>query len=284
MTSDPDSMTRSPPLGKQPSQCKVGGASPHEGPPVNVGDLVLCRLGCKYWPAICSELPTDGGRSDKARFIFFGDHKELVTSVASARRSVRPFSDLSQLAARDKPSCHLYDVAVEEAQQWHGDMQLYHHANTDGDSVVAEQHAHEAMHTVSEVSSPHDDPGDGDWTINGEVVPLQLLLRANLRRLPKYGSTALVPVSTPLSPAPTFRVINDIGSTSRGGDGVRRGNCRVIRNNTQRNTSCTRRACRVMCVDQTCNVGNGCRCNRMCVATMRVYKTPNDHDTRTPVR
>ena len=51
---------------------------------------------------------------------------------------------------------------------------------------------------------------EGRWSINGETVPLSLLMRANARRLPSWhrGPTATTTTTTPHLPTGTFRVID----------------------------------------------------------------------------
>jgi hypothetical protein len=152
---------------------------------IEQGDVVLGRLGHKFWPALASEVcspqasPTSCHKH-RVRLIFFGDHKELTVTTGLARPAIRPFEDLARLSSRERPTCMLYETALEEARRWQ---------------------ASRPMPNTSEPTQSAAD--DGTWSISGAVIPHALMLRAAARRLPPRGE---VPSATPSPPA-TSRVL-----------------------------------------------------------------------------
>ena len=193
---------------------------------VAIGDIVLCRLGHKYWPALCVDLtgcaPRPPPRADpddaiaesagttpaKVHLIFFGDHKELTTSALSARHALRPFAHIVRLSTRETPTCRTYAAALREAHHW----QCYMAAAVATATATTRPGGSEGdrcddSHAAA-ASAGADD--EGRWSINGETVPLSLLMRANARRLPSWhrGPTATTTTTTPHLPTGTFRVID----------------------------------------------------------------------------
>ena len=165
--------------------------APNPSSSIHPGDVVIAKVGKHhYWPAVVSE-STVGVLTEGMRLVFFGDHKELVVSSAAARSpTVRPFSDLDQLSARERPRpSNLYLAALEEAQRWE--------ASSAGRSSCGAtcQGESSAMAAASHRSG-------GAWKIDGAVVPASLMMRAMARRLPRAGCEPTID-----SPPATFRVL-----------------------------------------------------------------------------
>ena len=153
---------------------------------LRAGDVVLARVGKHhFWPALASQLVVGAGSAPSVRLVFFGDHKELTVSGAWPSRQkhppMRPFTDLPTLTARERPNSDLYRLALEEARQWH-----------------------EAA-AANEAAPPERGAQGEEWRIgiDGEVVPMPLLLRAAARRLPRWTE----PLPARSTPAVSFRVL-----------------------------------------------------------------------------
>ena len=144
----------------------------------SVGNVVLVAIGKgTYWPAVVEQVVTPPPVLALPLF-FFGDQ----TRGTYAMQKLYPWSERHNLIPRTRTP--LYDRAVAEAHSW---LELRRRW-PEGQS--------------SSAATPSSRADGEDWSIDGEVVPHETMLRAAALRLPASGSKP-----PPQTPRPSFRLV-----------------------------------------------------------------------------